>query len=281
MDDLDAAILGAEGATDDTRPEGKNGKWPKMPDHGTGIDVVRDYLTEASRMPQGWRAATCERFGTEGTDAMVLVFAGPEGEGLYVRFAHQAHAGKPATLRAEMASQTSGLSRMHHPSQAQAGDFYNMCCALAGAISGADVEQVMREELRTYIDQAHALTGHGLTRSETLRAGLEALSARPEFRRKDAIYYLKTPNDELRSYERPVCLIDAVTGERWLRAGELATWMRHVSTAHQGGLSQSTLDSLLAEIGVTRHRLQTTGSKTPHLSFTLYRVPPVDAEGSP
>jgi len=269
-------------ADDDTRPEGKERKWPKMPDHADGIAGARKYINDAVRLPDGWRVASCVRWGTEGTDAMLLVFDGPDDEVLNVRFDSQAHAGKPSTLRHGMASMTSGKARMHHPSQGQAADFYTMCCALARALETTSTADMTREELRAFLDTAYKLPGsHGLTKAETLRSGLTAIRARAEWRRKDAQRYLTTADDVLENRDRPMVLVDAVTGERWIRAGELATWFRHVGTGHAGGLSQRTLDGLLTEVDVTRHILQTTDNAKPHLRFTLYRVPPVDTEGAP
>lgn len=280
---IDNDTLADYGLDDDGAPArpAKKTNWPRMPDHDKGIGAVRDYLTAASRFPEGWRAALCERFGLQGTDAMELIFSGPEGESLHVRFDTQAHAGKPATLRAVMASQTSGLSRMRHPSQGQAADFYTMCCALARALESASTADVTREDLRAFLEESHPVTGHGLTKRETLRAGLTVLRARSEWRRKNATRYLQTPDQELDQRDRPICLVDAVTEERWVRAGELATWFRHVATGYQGGLSQVSLDGLLVEIGVTKHTLQTVDGQKPHLSFTLYRVPPANTVGAP
>ena len=50
---------------------------------------------------------------------------------------------------------------------------------------------------------------------------------------------------------RPVLLLDAGTGEKWMRVGEVACYWRNVINV--GTMSQPTIDGRLAAIGIKRH----------------------------
>ena len=273
--ELAAAAVGADSVDHHDEAKPSKPRWPDLPGHGADLDDIRGYLTTAANLPVGYLVERCVRHGPEGTDAMVLVIRTPgDADDIRVRFEHQDHAGKASTLRSAMARQTSGLARMAHPSPAKAADFHTMCCALAAVQLVSTVADETRQCLGEFLRHTRPVAGFSLSRSEDRYDALQKLRATGEFERPQAQRMVR---GELADDELPVVLIDKVTAERWIRAGELATYLRHVHGGFKGGLSQSTLDSRLAEIGVPRVRMEVRrGGEHPDL--VLYRLAPEGTE---
>lgn len=254
MSDLDdayaAADAGAESVHDPLPNTGpKADKWPDLPDHDADLGEIRSYLTRAARFPLLYGIEDVHRHGKRGDDPMTVTVRAPgQVRDLRVRFPRQDDASKPATLRTTMARETNGLSRMKHPSQAQAADFFTMLCALASVTENGTEAENTRAWLDEFLGHVFPLTGHSLADPERRFDALQALRAR-RFERPEAEKFRRGELDPL---SLPSLLIDDETGEHWVRASELAAYLRHVHGVRDG-LAQPTLDSLLEEIGVSRH----------------------------
>lgn len=247
-------------------------KWPRLPSHDASTGELRRYLTTAAGLPAHHQVDRCHRWGPEAADAMTVFVRRPgQAHDLAVRFERQDDAGKPGTLRAAFARWTHGLTRMRHPTVAQALDFLTILCALATVTEEATAADETRAWLEEFERNTRPILGHSIADPERRYDALEVLRA-IEFGRPEAHAFIRR---ELVPDRWPALLVDDHTGERWVRAGELATYLRHVYGV-KGGISQSTLDSRLAEIGVARLYMEVR-RPTGHPKLVLYRLQPGDA----
>lgn len=263
--------LDEDGSTSRRRNTGNTGKgWPKLPSLDASLHVIRDYLTQAARLPDGWIVDLAERHGPYGADPLTITIRTPgEGENVRVRFDQQRDCSKPGALRGAFFEATSGQCRMKYPKPAEASDFYGMVCALAHVGSTSTMADETLAWLHEYLDKAWVL--ESLTFSQPHRYDtLRAVHERGEFDRRQAHRYLRS---DLDPREHWVALVDSQTGELWIRVGELAAYMRHVYGV--GVLSQHDLDARIAEIGGDRERLdedhRSRGGR--HISLIFYRFP--------
>jgi hypothetical protein len=95
-----------------------------------------------------------------------------------------------------------------------------------------------------------------------------AIRAGGEFTRPDALTLLRPGGDE-HYQQRPTRFIDSETGEQWLRAGEMAAFIRWVLGVEP--LSGRTLRSRLGEVGVVGRRFE--DYRPPHPKLNLYQLP--------
>ena len=97
---------------------------------------------------------------------------------------------------------------------------------------------------------------------------LQAITAREYFGRLQALAYCDHRFEGHRP--RPLLFVDRETELRWVRVGELATFVRVVLGV---SMSQSTLDGRLGAVGVERHLFAARAGER------YARVPPVPAPG--
>jgi hypothetical protein len=95
-----------------------------------------------------------------------------------------------------------------------------------------------------------------------------AIRAAGEFTRPDALAMIRPSTDEHVYQQRPIRFVDAQTHEQWLRAGEIATYVRWVLGVEP--LSHATLRSRLSEIGVIARPFE--DYRPPHPKLTLYQL---------
>lgn len=244
-------------------------KWPKLPGHDASPGELRRYLTTCCGLPARWSIERAHRWGPEAADPMVMWVRAPGRQHDYgVRWDHQEDAGRPGTLRATISRCTAGHARMRHPTGAQAQDFFTILCALATVDEKATVADETRAWLEDFTHQTRPIVGHSIADGERRYDALAVLRIR-EFTRPEAQALIRGDLDPDR---RPALLVDDLTGESWIRTGELATYLRWVYGV-KGGLAQSTLDARLAEIGVERVYCQVNRASG-HQKLVLYCAPP-------
>lgn len=268
FDDLRA--IADEAISNGKRPKG----WPKLPGHDADLKAIRDYLTTAARLPNDWQIETAERHGRYATDPLTITVRTPgEAGNIQVRFDAQRDCSKAGALRGAFSEATSGASRMKYPKPAEASDFYVMVCALAQVASTATVAEETMAWLHEYLERAWLIENMTLTPDHRFDALVE-LQKRPAFDRIQAGRYLAGSLDPR---ERWVAIVDSRTGELWIRAGEFASYMRHVYGI--GSLSQPSLDARIIETGGQRIRLDEDRRSRGggHVSLVFYRFPTAQA----
>lgn len=251
---IDDDTLAEHGLDDDgTAPSRRNGGrrgWPKLPALDASLHVIREYLTQAAVVPAGWVVDLAERHGPYGSDPLTITVRTPgDADDIRIRFEHQRDVSKPSALRGAFMEATSGQCRMKYPKPAEASDFYAMVCALARLASTATVADETNAWLHEYLDRAWVI--EDLTLQPPHRYDtLAALRKRTEFDRRQANRYLRNDLDE---QDHWTTLVDTQTEELWIRAGEFATYMRHVYG--EKPLAQHDLDARIVEVGGEREVL--------------------------
>lgn len=256
----------------------KNGKrsnsWPKMPGHDVPLAMIREYLTTAARLPNDWCIDRAERHGQHGSDPLTVTIRRPgDLDDVSVRFEAQRDCSKPGTLRGAFAEATKGQCRMKYPSPAQASDFYLMVCALADVGVVATTADETEGWLHQYLERAWLMTDMTLT-PDCRYDALCALQGRREFDRVQAGRYIAGNLDER---EHWLAIVDSQTDELWIRAGEFASYMRHVYGV--GTLAQHDLDARIRELGGERLRLEEDRrhKNGRHIALIFYRFPSAQA----
>lgn len=271
-DSLDAAL----GADDAARDAGKGSARSKrqldyLLDHGQPPAEWRAWLDRALTPAAGYGIYNFLRHGRQRTDACELVLGGPGGERSSYEISEQRLLSTPATLRATLVSVTDGLVRPRSMSKAEQEDVWIALVTLATVTANQSDQAETREWLEATIEQADPLRECSL--APTHRPdGLRALLMRDKF---DYVRARKFTDPQAIDPPRPTLLIDAKTGERWMRVGDLAAFWRHVLGV--GVMSQPTIDGRLSAIGVKRHEYAVKVGGTPR-TVRLYRVG--DGEGA-
>jgi hypothetical protein len=254
-------------------PNGSKPKgWPKLPGHDAGPKEIRDYLTHAAQLPRNWQVEAAERHGVHPTDPLSITIRAPQTN-VSVYFEAQRECSKAGALRGAFMEATRGASRMKYPKPAEASDFYAMVCALAHVGSTSTIADETMAWLEEYLDLAHLDERHSLKpphRYDTLAW----LRRRRLFDRHQANRYI---SGNLAPDEHWVALVDTETEELWIRAAELASYLRHVYGV--GGIAMHTLDARIRELGGERLRVEENrhhgGGE--HITIVMYRFPSVQA----
>ena len=251
---------------------------PWLPDWGTHArEPLRDWLTQALCHRAGDRILAFTRHGRQKSDGCELLLEQAGGARRAFDLGPQGGLQSPTSMKAALASASDGYLRLKAPSNAEKEDVWIALCSLAKVL----VDQDDRDETHDWV-AGHCKTAvieRDLTFEPEERFDtLEALKARPEFTRQ-AAHNLSDVTLRLKNSQlvRPTLIVDSVTDREWIRAGELATYVRHVVGA--GPLSQSTLDGRMSAIGAERHALEEREGKA-HPRIVLYLLPE-DIESDP
>ena len=237
-----------------------------------GIAGALEWLADSFRLPEGFTVAHIVRHGKQKTDAMTMTLASSNGQpDLTVRFAEQRDAARPDSLRLTLASETNGVVRMSYVGLAEASDVYTVMCLAANEAAAQDVRDETQGWLDAVADDAHPLTGWTLQKDHRYDT-LMMLRAHKMFDRRTANALAA---NQLEPGRQHIMLVDSVTGWRYLRAGEVAAYIRHLIGPPP--MSQPTLDARLAEIGVDRVRYEERRGRS-HPSVVFYVLPDVEGE---
>ena len=233
------------------------------------VEWLRDWLTVSLRPRQGWRVIDFEH-GEDPDTPCTLIVANGTDRACY-RFRTQRELNTSATrLRNAISTVASGQLRPKHVNTAELGDLFQALCALRPALAGEDELEQAKDWLFRLLEAAKVLEGHSMTDAATRRDALLALRRWREFTFLDALAIKRAPDDPWP--HRPVCLLDSVTGEMWLRARESITFLRGILDLR---MRQSLLTRRWEEIGVDYRYFEARARRPgdPHPKAYLYRVP--------
>jgi hypothetical protein len=235
-----------------------------LPGHGAVVEAFCDWLTKAVAPPPGWRVHAFVRAGRQRKDPATLILA-KGGQLRHFRFAEQRDLSVPGSMRASVYAACDGFCRMPALGKPELEDVWAALCSLAQVLADQDD----RDEAREWVEgcMAIAQSVNGITFEPSGRYdALQFLRRRPVFTRR-AAFELGDPSVPPDKIVRPALVIDNA-GPYWLRALELATYVRHVVGVHT---SQSTLDARVAEVGVGREHFEVRRGKE-HPELVLYRL---------
>lgn len=221
----------------------------KLCDHGSPVEDFRHWLTHGLNPAQGWKVHKFLRHGRQRTDSCELVLVGPNAEQRFFEIPEQKLLSTPASLRSTLVGATDGLLRPERLTQAELEDIWIVLVELATVTANQSKKDEAREWLEQTIEQTdtNGLADFTMTASGRVKT-LEALLARNRF---DWLAARRLADPSEINPPRPGLLVDAQTGERWMRVGEVAVFWRHVIGV--GEMSQPTIDGRLGAIGVRRH----------------------------
>jgi hypothetical protein len=171
-------------------------------------------------------------------------------------------------LRATLVSATDGLVRPRSLSKAELEDIWIALVTLATVTANQSTQDETLEWLEQTVEQGDTdgLAGLSMIPAERPDA-LAAWLARPKF---DYLAARKFTDPSEINPPRPTLLVDARTGERWMRVGDVAAFWRHVIGV--GVMSQPTIDGRLSAVGVRRHEYTYKDPRGVTRRARLYRV---------
>jgi hypothetical protein len=247
-----------------------------LPGHGATLGEVRDWLTAALGPPPGYAVAEFTRAGRQRGDPCRLTLEAPGGGRVSFRWNEQRELASASSLRASLYSQCDGLLRMASLSKAELEDVWAALCSLALVLTEQDERDEMAEWLAGFLAVADPLTGYTLTPAGRPDA-LAAIRERTRFTRRTALE-LSDPQIDPSTVAHPTVVVDRADGSRWIRASELATYVRHVIGV---GIAQGTLDARIGEIDARRVPIEVRVGKW-HPKLVLYQLPEdgPDTEGA-
>ena len=256
-DDLDRA----EARKDGGKPRHR-GTLPLLPGGGE-IGELEAWLTAAFRPPGGYRLDLFERSGSQRADPCSITFRNGRDHRTF-RFTRQADL-MGGQLRPTVLGISDGWLRMGHLTGSEVEDVWAGLCIYGRVMTEYDERDETRKWTEMLLDDAAPMAGLTLVPDHRHDA-LMAMRGRGQFTRTDALTLVRTPGDQRTGLRRPVRFIDAQTSEQWLRAGEVAAYVRYVAGVEP--LSHATLRARLHEIGVEGKHFE--DYRPPHPKLTLY-----------
>jgi hypothetical protein len=238
------------------------GTLPPLP-RGRDLEVIRAWLTQAFRPGDEYEVDVFVRAGRQRSDPCSLTFRSGRDTVTYRWAAQAALIG--VQLRANVLGITDGWCDMPHLTGSEQDDVWAGLVKLGKVVSDVDHRDEARRWVRQILDAASALRGFTLV-PDGRHDALMALRNHGEFTRPDAELFVR-PSEE-NSVRRPVRFIDDKTGEQFIRAGETATFIRHV--VGERNLPYLTLEARLGEIGIEAVRFE--HHLSPHPKAVLYQL---------
>jgi hypothetical protein len=253
------------------KPRAK-GSLPYLPERDP--ELLRAWLTMALRPPEGWTVKNFERAGRDRKDPCSIFVANGRESRTYRVNQQQELVMRPRTT---LLSISDGKLDVPHLTATEVEDVWAALCHLGEVLTEWDE----RDEARKWVEQMCVttlpLTGHTLV-PDGRHDALMAMKRAGEFTRSDALALVRPGNDEQQQQyqQRPVRFVDEQTGEQWLRAGEVACYVRWVCGVEP--LSHATLRARLHEVGVIGRLFE--DYRPPHPKLNLYGLPEPLVEGT-
>ena len=247
-----------------------------LPAYEAPLSEWRDWLTGALRLTGGLRVEDFIRNGRQRTDGCSLVLTLPDGKRRSFALGEQRHLMALTSQRVTLIGATDGLVRMPALSKAESEDVWAALVTLATVASDQSKDDETREWIERFLGVVQVQTGSTMRPNGRFDA-LRFLKSRPLFNRWSALT-LEDSSVGPERKNRPVLLLDRETGERWVRAAEVATFVRHCVGAPP--ISQATLDGRMGVIGVKRVVYEVRRDDE-HPRVVLYRLAPAGEEGAP
>jgi hypothetical protein len=238
------------------------GTLPLLP-RGRDLEQIRAWLTLAFRPGDEYQVDVFERAGRQRTDPCSLTFRSGRDTATY-RWGSQSEL-RGSQLRGNVLGITDAWCDMPRLTESEQDDVWAGLVKLGKVVSEVDDRDEARKWVQQILDAASPLRGFTLV-PDGRHDALMALRNHGEFTRPDAEQF-KRPSEE-NSIRRPVRFVDDKTAEQFIRAGETATFVRHV--VGETRLPYSTLRARLAEIGVPAVRFE--HHLSPHPKAVLYQL---------
>lgn len=238
-----------------------------------GIVGALEWLTDSFQLPVGYSVAHVVRHGRQRIDPLTIHITSGNGQPDWtVRFAEQRDTMRPGSLRNTLSSETDGKIRMPYVSEVEASDVFAALCLAASTASAQDARDETQDWADQVVDNAEPVHGYTLQKDGRYDA-LMMLVARGVFDVRRAKALLA---GTLSPEQRQVLLVDKVTGWRYLRASEVATYIRLL--IGPAPMAQPTLDARLAEIGIDRVRYEERRGRR-HPAVVFYVLPDAETDG--
>jgi hypothetical protein len=245
----------------------KNGKIPPLTDEILdNVEFLREWVNAGMRPRPGWRVVDFEYDQAPDTPCVLVLQNGDDRERF--RFDKQSDLLSPQRFGQTINSVTGRWLRPPFLSGPELYDLHGALCALGTKMQNPDEPHQAREWMTALLDAAKPLEGLSMVDSVQRHDVLVALRARGQFTYLHARAVIAHPDDPWP--RQPVCVIDRVTGDLWLRAGESATYVRNILNVT---IRQRVLTRRWGEIGVG-YELVDNRRATPRLHGYFYRVPP-------
>jgi hypothetical protein len=245
------------------------GTLPYLPDRQP--ELLRQWLTRALRPIDGMTVQNFARAGRDPKDPATLTLSAGRDVQTY-RITRQGDLTK--ALRTTLVSLSDGKLEVPHLTGGEVEDVWVALCQLGEVLTEWDE----RDEARKWVEQMLLATlplmGHTLV-PDGRHDALMAIKHAGEFTRGDALALIRPSNDNGHSafpqsyQQRPCRFVDEQTGEQWLRAGEVACYVRWVVGIEP--LAHATLRARLHEVGVIGKHFE--DYRAPHPKLNLYQLP--------
>lgn len=245
----------------------KHGKIPPLTDEILdNVEFLREWINAALRPRPGWRVVDFEYDQDPGTPCALVVANGSDCE--RYRFAKQSDlTASPNKFGTTINAVTGRWLRPPPLSASELYDLHGALCVLGTKMQNPDELEQAREWMTALLDAAQPLEGLTLADRNGRHDALLTLRARGRFTHLQARAILARPDDPWPG--RPVCLIDRVTADMWLRAGEAATYVRSILDVK---VRQTVLTRRWGEVGVGYEHVDDRRT-APRLKGCFYRVP--------
>jgi hypothetical protein len=240
-----------------------------LPDRDAPIADWRHWLTAAFELPAPWRVEKFLRHGRHRTDTCELVLAGPDGRQI-IELGEQRNL-EGRAMKRTLDGMTDGLIHLPRLSDGELDDIWYALVRFATVTANATEKSETEDWLEQTVEKCERVTGYSMTPARRPDA-LAAIYTRNRF---DYLAARRFTDPASIMPPRPILLVDAETGDQWMRVGELATFWRHVLGVD--AMSQRKIDNRLSAIGVRRHEFtvrprQSRQNGTTPRTVRLYRV---------
>jgi hypothetical protein len=220
------------------------------------------------RPKPGWRIDNFIRHGRDRADTCELELVGPGGARRRFEISEQRLLSTPTALRATLTSATDGLIQ---PGSLVKSELEDTWVALV-TIASVTANQSLKGEAGVWLAEAERAAEPIVDRTFEPVGRLDAIQAlkhRDQFDSMRAKQY--SDPDLIGPRPHPAVLIDSQTGERWMRVGEVAAFLRHVIGIQTS--SQTRIDGRLAGAGAERKLFTAKNANGRTEKADVYRLP--------
>ena len=246
----------------------KPGDMPRPPGFDAPLADHRAYVAAAGGWAPHLDIVSVQRFGGRLVDAMLIYLT----NGLVIDFARQGDITSRAAWAKTVIAGTNGLAAPRQLKDWELATVYRSLCVLAGAPAAQAEAEDHEELLADMLDLCDTVLGHNIQDAASIFTLVEILRGRAQW----------NPSNE-NSTARPALIIDSVTGDRYVRAGELQDYFRF----RGAGIVTREFPGRMSMIGLERARLNGREPRRAERvqrrtnTALLYRLPRPDDEEVP
>jgi hypothetical protein len=244
----------------------KGGKIPPLGDDTLdNPERLREWLGVVLRPRPGWQVVDFDYGAEVDTPCTITVRNGADQE--RYRFRSQRDFNSTSGFQLAVTTITDCQLRPPKMSANELLDVHQALCRLGTRMSAQDELEQAREWMVALLDAARPLLGHSMVNVADRRDALLKLKALGQFTWLDALAIQKHPEDLWP--RKPTCLIDQSSRDMWLRAGEAATYVRHILNVR---IRNGLLTRRWGEVSIGYEHFDERRSQ-PRLKGWFYRVP--------